>query len=135
MDSAVALLQTCLRVNGYFTVSEYPIVELRGAFQAATDMDVLAFRFRGAERWVTLAGRAAQAGADGAETNLGVFRSDAEDSGDALERSMSAVVQAVREAVDVPVAAKLGPSFTSFGDAASAPLLEPRGASGAWTIS
>jgi len=52
VDSAVALVQTYLRVNGYFTVSEYPIVELRGGFQAATDMDVLAFRFPGAERVV-----------------------------------------------------------------------------------
>lgn len=52
MDSAVALVQTYLRVNGYFTVCEYPIVELRGGFQAATDMDVLAFRFPGAERVV-----------------------------------------------------------------------------------
>lgn len=50
MDSAVALVQTYLRINGYFTVSEYPIVELRRGFQAATDMDVLAFRFSGAER-------------------------------------------------------------------------------------
>lgn len=52
MDSAVGLVQTYLRVNGYFTVSEYPIVELKGGYQAATDVDVLAFRFPGAERWI-----------------------------------------------------------------------------------
>lgn len=50
MDSAVGLVQAYLRVNGYFTVSEYPIVEARHGYQAATDMDVLAFRFPGTER-------------------------------------------------------------------------------------
>lgn len=52
MDSAVGLVQSYLRVNGYFTVSEYPIVELREHFQAATDVDILAFRFPGAERLI-----------------------------------------------------------------------------------
>ena len=54
MDQAVALVETYLRVNGYFTVSEYPVVEARryGGFRTATDLDVLAFRFRGAGRLV-----------------------------------------------------------------------------------
>lgn len=50
MDSAVGLVQTYLRVNGYFTVVEYPVVELRESFRTATDLDVLAFRFPGAGR-------------------------------------------------------------------------------------
>lgn len=47
MDNAVALIQTYLRVNGYLTVSEYPVVEAlpAGGFQTATDLDVLGFRF------------------------------------------------------------------------------------------
>lgn len=47
MDNAVALVQTYLRVNGYLTVTEYPVVEAlpQGGFQTATDLDVLAFRF------------------------------------------------------------------------------------------
>ncbi|NNF14832.1 MAG: hypothetical protein HKN72_16510 [Gemmatimonadetes bacterium] len=52
MDSAVGLVQTYLRVNGYFTVVEYPVVESRGGFRAATDLDVLAFRFPGAGRLI-----------------------------------------------------------------------------------
>jgi hypothetical protein len=47
MDTAVGLVQTYLRVNGYFTVAEYPIVEYRGGYAPATDVDVLAFRFPG----------------------------------------------------------------------------------------
>lgn len=53
MDSAVGLVQTYLRVNGYFTVVEYPVVEeLRAEFQTATDLDILAFRFPGSERLI-----------------------------------------------------------------------------------
>ena len=54
MDHAVALVEAYLRVNGYFTVSEYPVVEARryGGFRTATDLDILAFRFPGAGRLV-----------------------------------------------------------------------------------
>lgn len=47
MDNAVALVQTYLRVNGYLTVTEYPVVEAiqGGGFKTATDLDILAFRF------------------------------------------------------------------------------------------
>ncbi|MBY0308538.1 MAG: hypothetical protein K2Q09_07330, partial [Phycisphaerales bacterium] len=50
MDNAVALVQAYLRVNGYLTVTEYPVVEVvasggGGGFQSATDLDVLGFRF------------------------------------------------------------------------------------------
>lgn len=54
MDNAVALVQAYLRINGYFTVAEYPILETRGggAFQMATDIDLLAFRFPRAIRQI-----------------------------------------------------------------------------------
>jgi hypothetical protein len=52
MDTAVGLVEAYLRVNGYFTVTEYPVVETRryGDYRTATDLDVLAFRFPGAGR-------------------------------------------------------------------------------------
>lgn len=58
MDPAVALVQAYLRVNGYFTVAEYPVLEAtrRGGFQMATDLDLLAFRFSGAGRAIASAG-------------------------------------------------------------------------------
>lgn len=54
MDNAVALVQAYLRVNGYFTVSEFPIIELRRreGYRTATDLDILAFRFPGAGKLV-----------------------------------------------------------------------------------
>ena len=50
MDNAVALVQAYLRVNGYFTVSEYPVLEAlrEQEYRTATDLDVLAVRFPGA---------------------------------------------------------------------------------------
>lgn len=43
-----------MRVNGYFTVSEFPIIELRRreGYRTATDLDILAFRFPGAGKLV-----------------------------------------------------------------------------------
>ena len=54
MDSAVALVETYLRVNGYFTVTEYPVIEAarHGGYRTMTDLDVLAVRFPGAGRVV-----------------------------------------------------------------------------------
>jgi hypothetical protein len=47
VDTAVALVQSYLHVNGYFTVVEYPVLEAGrgGAPRTVTDLDVLAFRF------------------------------------------------------------------------------------------
>lgn len=49
MDHAVALVETYLRLNGFFTVTEYPVIEARrsGDFRTVTDLDLLAFRFPG----------------------------------------------------------------------------------------
>ena len=50
MDTAVALVQAYLHVNGYFTVAEYPVLEAYRGDQArtVTDIDILAFRFAAA---------------------------------------------------------------------------------------
>lgn len=53
MDTAVALVQTYLRLNGYFTVAEFPILTAVGpgttsSLRSATDVDILAVRFPGA---------------------------------------------------------------------------------------
>jgi hypothetical protein len=47
MENSVALVRTYLQLNGYFTVTEYPVVETRhdGHYKCVTDLDVLAFRF------------------------------------------------------------------------------------------
>ena len=54
MDNAVALVRAYLHVNGYFTVTEYPVLEAarHGGYRTVTDLDVLAVRFPGAGRRV-----------------------------------------------------------------------------------
>ena len=49
MDNAVSLVQAYLRLNGYFTVTEFPILAKGGpvGIRTVTDLDVLAFRFGG----------------------------------------------------------------------------------------
>jgi hypothetical protein len=51
MDTAVALVQAHLQVNGYFAVTECPVVEAlrHHGYRTATDLDILAFRFPGAQ--------------------------------------------------------------------------------------
>jgi hypothetical protein len=46
MDISVALVQAYLHVNGYLTVTEYPVAELtrKRGIQSATDIDVLGIR-------------------------------------------------------------------------------------------
>jgi hypothetical protein len=49
MDTAVALVKTYLQANGFFTVTEYPILESVGlTTRTVTDIDILALRFPGA---------------------------------------------------------------------------------------
>jgi hypothetical protein len=50
MDTAVSLVQSYLFANGFFTVTEYPILETltHGESRTVTDIDVLALRFPGA---------------------------------------------------------------------------------------
>lgn len=52
MDTAVALVQSYLYMNRYFTVTEYPVLELTegGEYRTVTDVDVIAVRFPGAGR-------------------------------------------------------------------------------------
>lgn len=66
MDIAVQLVQTYLHINGYFTVTEYPVLEAmqHGGVRTATDLDVLAIRFPGAGRAVAPPKRGRRAAAE-----------------------------------------------------------------------
>lgn len=59
MDNAVAIVQAYLRLNGYFTITEFPIIEAMhsGGHRVVTDLDVLAFRFPDTARVVPKHGR------------------------------------------------------------------------------
>lgn len=50
MDPAVGLVESYLRLNGYFTVTEfqvqYPVPDQLGHYATATDLDIIAVRFQ-----------------------------------------------------------------------------------------
>jgi hypothetical protein len=54
VDHAVALVQTYLQLNGFFTAAEYPVIEAlqHGGYRTVTDVDILAFRFPSATRLI-----------------------------------------------------------------------------------
>ncbi|MDX1567867.1 MAG: hypothetical protein R3223_08710, partial [Longimicrobiales bacterium] len=47
MNAGVALIRAYLQVNGYFTVSELPVIRRRrhGSYEQLTDIDIVALRF------------------------------------------------------------------------------------------
>lgn len=69
MDHAVALVRAYLHVNGYFTVTEHPVIEATpdGSYRTATDLDLLAFRFPHAGRLVAGTGEGSGGRFDGFE--------------------------------------------------------------------
>ncbi|MEZ6317235.1 MAG: hypothetical protein R3B49_00575 [Phycisphaerales bacterium] len=53
MDTAVSIVRAYLQANGYFTMTEVPVIEATGTVvRSATDLDVLAVRFPGERRTV-----------------------------------------------------------------------------------
>jgi hypothetical protein len=54
VDPAVGLVQAYLRLNGFLTVTEYPVLSKgRHGFASLTDIDVLAVRFPNAQDWIS----------------------------------------------------------------------------------
>jgi dihydroorotate dehydrogenase (fumarate) len=82
--------------------------------RAAVDIPIIA-SLNGASPggWTEYARRMQEAGASAIELNLYFIPSDISASAEQIEKRYLAVVKLVREAVDVPVAVKLSPFFTS----------------------
>ncbi|NOT09167.1 MAG: hypothetical protein HOP28_13290 [Gemmatimonadales bacterium] len=77
MDNAVSLVQAYLRLNGYFTVSEFPVIEAEpgGNYRTATDLDILAIRFPRTDALPTSAHdkhRSRSGGSPGLDPALGI---------------------------------------------------------------
>ena len=67
-----------------------------------------------AERWTEYATKLADAGADGLELNVGFLPNDKLLDGTEVEERYTQILAAVRAAVDLPVALKIGPYFSSL---------------------
>jgi len=71
-----------------------------------------------AERWVDYAAQLAKAGADAIEVNIGFLPNTPGLTSIVVEDRYEAVLQAVKSRVDIPVALKVGPYFSSFSQLA-----------------
>lgn len=67
-----------------------------------------------ANRWTEYAAKLADAGADGLELNVGFLPNDPAIAGVTVEERYSEILSAVREVVELPVALKIGPYFSSL---------------------
>jgi len=70
----------------------------------------------GGLRWAEFARRIEVAGADALELNMGWLPVDPAEEGSAIEKRLVGVVEAVAAAVKLPLAVKLGTSFTNVGN-------------------
>jgi dihydroorotate dehydrogenase (fumarate) len=78
--------------------------------------------------WMTYAKEMQQAGADALELNIYYIPTDLETSGAAVEHMYCDLVREVKASVQIPVAVKLGPYFSSMGNMAR--RLDAAGADG-----
>lgn len=97
--------------------------------KSAVDIPVLA-SLNGTphQRWTHYAKLLEQAGADGVVLNLYYVPTDVNRTGADIEDAYVRTVQAVRSAIDIPMAVKLSPYFTSVANMAA--RLERAGANG-----
>lgn len=72
------------------------------------------------EGWIDYAKNMQQAGASGIELNIYYVPADLALTGAKVEQRYLAIVQAVKAAVSIPVALKLSPFFSAFGNMAKA---------------
>jgi dihydroorotate dehydrogenase (fumarate) len=70
------------------------------------------------DRWTEHAGLMQQAGADALELDIYTVEADLNVSSEQVERRYVEIVEAAREAVSIPIAVKLTPFCTSFGNLA-----------------
>jgi len=82
--------------------------------KAAVDVPVIAsLNATSAGGWTRYASRLADAGADAIELNLYHVAADPDRSGGEIEHEKLAVVAAVRDAISIPLAVKIGPYYSS----------------------
>ncbi len=87
LDHAVALVQTYLQLNGYFTSAEYALLERtgKGGYRTFTDIDMLAFRFPGGN------------GRDNKALPLGVVSGETDPGLDVDESRIDMIIGEVKE--------------------------------------
>ncbi len=95
----------------------------------ATEMPLIAsLNAASPGKWVEYAKQLADTGVNGLELNYYSVEADINRSASEVEQRLMSTFEAVREAVSLPIAVKLSPSYTSVGNVVKE--LESRGANG-----
>jgi len=96
-----------------------PYLNLIKAARAELSVPVIA-SLNGVTRggWTAYAARLEEAGASALELNVYFIAADVEETGEQVERRYLDLVEAVRSAVEIPLAVKVGPFFSSMANMA-----------------
>lgn len=106
------------RVEDY-EVGPEPYLELIRRAREATDVPILgSLNGTTSEGWIDYAAKIEQAGAAALELNVYYIPADLAATGREVEARYLDVLRAVKAAVGIPVAMKLGPFFSAFGEMA-----------------
>ncbi|MEJ2515583.1 MAG: dihydroorotate dehydrogenase-like protein [Gammaproteobacteria bacterium] len=115
-------------IDGYKASSERYLETLRQARERTSIPIIGSLNGVTPEGWVDHAAQMQAAGASAIELNVYYLPADLDETGADVERRYSEVVHAVKAAVDIPLAIKVGPFFSAFGHTAK--LLAAAGADG-----
>jgi dihydroorotate dehydrogenase (fumarate) len=103
-----------------YEVGPEPYLELLRRATEATDIPIIgSLNGVTSEGWIDYATRIEQAGAKALELNVYYIAADLAVSARDVEQRYFDVVKAVKAAVDIPVAMKLSPFFSAFGEMAT----------------
>jgi dihydroorotate dehydrogenase (fumarate) len=116
-------LESSPEVQSYFPYSDEPgpqqYLDLVRRASAAVDIPIIgSVNGTTDEGWIGYAKLIEQAGASGLELNVYYIPTDLSLSGRDVEQRYAEILRAVRPAIDIPLAIKLGPYFSSLGQVA-----------------
>lgn len=101
------------RIDMQFGAREY--LETIQKTKDSTEIPVIAsLNCKTAEYWREFAAEIEAAGADALELNIGIMVADPQETAREIEEQVLTIVQTARETVDLPLAVKIGPNFSSL---------------------
>ncbi len=104
--------------EGYATGSERYLALVREAREQLSIPVIASLNGVSAGGWVEYARKMEEAGASALELNVYFIAADVEETGEAVERRYLDLVAAVRAAIGIPLAVKVGPYFSSMANMA-----------------
>jgi dihydroorotate dehydrogenase (fumarate) len=106
--------------DGYAVTPDQYLEQIRRIKAAVSIPVVASLNGTTGESWLTFARQIEKAGADALELNMYEVVTDLRQSAAAIEHGLAQVVRELKVAIRMPIAVKLAPYFTAFGNVAHA---------------